>query len=79
VLAFTERDERRVADQRILGDGEFEKRSLSGMNEVGRDNFRLAAEKINQHLLVEKVSKRYEVFFNELRSGSQRNEIIEAR
>ena len=79
VLALRRRGEKQAYDQRILGDGEFVETVLSEIDEIGKDNLRLAPKQISVSSLAEKVCKAHKISIGELRSGSRRHEIVEAR
>jgi len=79
VLALRRREERQASDQRILGDGEFVNSVLSEMDEIGKNNLRLAPKQMSVSLLAERVCKVHNISTGELRSGSRRHEIVEAR
>jgi len=79
VLALRRRGEKQASDQRILGDGEFVNSVLSEIDEIGKDNLRLASKQISLSSLAEKVCKVHKISTGELRSGSRRHEIVEAR
>ena len=79
VLASRRRDERQAADQRILGDGDFVKQVISGLDDLVKKNLRLAGQRIDINDLAEKVSEKYNVSIGELRSGGRRRAVVEAR
>ena len=79
VLALRRREERQASDQRILGDGEFVNSVLSEIDEIGKDNLRLAPKQMSVSSLAERVCKVHKISTGELRSGSRRHEIVEAR
>jgi len=79
VLAGRRRGEKQVADQRILGDGDFVRAVISGLDDFVKRNLRLSGQRIDIHALAEKVSERYNVFIGELRSGSRRRAAVKAR
>jgi len=79
VLALRRHEERQASDQRILGDGEFVSSVLSEMDEIGKNNLRLAPKQMSVSLLAERVCKVHNISTGELRSGSRRHEIVEAR
>ena len=79
VLALRRRGEKQASDQRILGDGEFVNSILSDMDEIGKDNLRLSPKTMSVSSLAEKVCKVHNISTGELRSGSRRHEIVEAR
>ncbi len=79
VLASRRRGERVVADQRILGDGDFVKQVISGLDDLVKKNLRLSGQRIDIKALAEKVSERYDVSIGELRSGGRRRAAVKAR
>jgi hypothetical protein len=79
VLASRRRGGREVSDQRILGDSDFVKEVISGLDDLVRKNLRLSGQRINIEALAEKVSERYNISIGELRSGSRRGAVVKAR
>jgi len=79
VLASRRRGERQVADQRILGDGDFVKQVISGLDDLLKKNLRLSGQRIDIRALAEKVSEKYNVSMGELRSGGRRGAVVKAR
>ena len=79
VLANRRRGEREVADQRILGDGDFVKQVMSGLDDLVKKNLRLSGQRIDIKAIAEKVSEKYDVSIGELRSGGRRKAVAEAR
>lgn len=79
VLASRRRGERKVADQRILGDEEFVKQIISGLDDLVKKNLSLSGQRIDIKALAQKVSERYNVSIGELRSGSRRRAVVKAR
>jgi hypothetical protein len=79
VLASRRRGEKQVADQRILGDGEFVKQVISGLDELVKKNLRLSGQRTDIKELAEEVSEKYNVSIGELRSGSRRRVVVQAR
>ena len=79
VLALRGRDEKQVSDQRILGDGEFVATVLSEIDDLGKMNLRLATKKMDLSSFAKRLCKVRGVSIGELRSGSRRHEIVEAR
>ena len=71
--------ERQVADQRILGDGEFVKQVISGLDDLVKKNLRLSGRQLEIKTLAEKVSEKYNVSMGELRSGGRRKAVVKAR
>ena len=79
VLALRQRDEKQVSDQRILGDGEFVATVLSEIDDLGKMNLRLTTKKMDLSSFAKRLCKVRGVSIGELRSGSRRHEIVEAR
>ncbi|MBW2633280.1 MAG: hypothetical protein JRE14_03970 [Deltaproteobacteria bacterium] len=79
VLAIRRRGEREVADQRILGDGDFVKQVISSLDDLVKKNLRLSGQRIDIKALAEKVSEKYNVSIGELRSGGLRRTVVQAR
>jgi len=79
VLASRRRSERQVSDRRILGDGDFVKQVISGLDDLVKKNLRLSGRRIDIKTLAEKVSEKYNVSIGELRSGGRRREVVKAR
>ncbi|RPH48943.1 MAG: hypothetical protein EHM85_15560 [Desulfobacteraceae bacterium] len=79
VLASRRRGGREVADQRILGDGDFVKSVISGLDDLVKKNLRLSGQRIDIKALAEKISERYNISIGELLSGSRRREVVKAR
>jgi len=79
VLAIRRSGEREVADQRILGDGDFVKQVISGLDDLVKKNLRLSGQRIDIKVLAEKVSEKYNVSIGELRSGGRRRAVVQAR
>jgi chromosomal replication initiation ATPase DnaA len=73
------RGERQVSDQRVLGDGEFVEQVLSEMDELSKENLRIRRKGIDLSSLAKKVCDVDGVSIGELRSGSRRREIVNAR
>ena len=69
VLSSRRCGERDVADQRILGDGDFVKQVISSLDDLVKKNLRLSGRRIDIKTLAEKVSEKYNVSIGELRSG----------
>ena len=78
-LRSRRRGEREVADQRILGDGDFVKQVISGLDDLVKKNLRLSGQRIDIKALAEKVSEKYNVSIGELRSGGRRRAVVQAR
>jgi hypothetical protein len=79
VRSLRSRRERQAADQRVLGSGEFVETVLSEADEFQRENLRLNRGKLELCELAEEVCKKRCIGVEELRSGSRRGEIVEAR
>ena len=79
VLASRRRGEREAADQRILGDGDFVNQVITGLDDLVKKNLRLSGQRIDIKELAEKVCEKYDVSEKELRSGSRRNIVVQAR
>ena len=79
VLASRRRGGREVADQRILGDGDFVKSVISGLDDLVKKNLRLSGQRIDIKALAEKISERYNITIGELLSGSRRREVVKVR
>ena len=79
MLASRSRGERGVADQRILGDGDFVQQVVSGQDDLVKKNLRLSEQRIDIEALAEKVSEKYDVSIGELRSGGRRRAVVNAR
>lgn len=79
VLALRRMGNKEASDQRILGDGEFVGQVLEEMDDIGRENLRLTTRSMDLAALAEKVCEVHGINSGELRSGSRRDEIVEAR
>jgi len=79
VLGARRRGEKQASDQRILGDGKFVEAVLSEMNEFEKENLRLPPKREHLAALAERVCDIHDVSLAEVRSGSLRHEIVEAR
>ena len=79
VLASRRRCEREVADQRILGDGDFVKQIISGLDDLVKKNLRLPEQRIDIKAFAEKVPERYNVSMGKLHSGGRRRAMVKAR
>jgi hypothetical protein len=79
VRALRGRGEKQEFDERILGDGEFVESVLAeaGVQREGGMKSRPKKRKISN--LAEKVCRGLGVSLTELRSGSRRHEVVEAR
>jgi len=79
VLALRRRGQKAASDQRILGDSEFVQEVISGLDDLVKRNLRLSGGRIDIGELAEKVCERYNISMGELRSGSRRHGVAEAR
>ena len=79
VLALRRRGEKEASDQRILGDGDFVGQALSQSEELTKGNLRLISERMDLSKLAQKVSKVHDISQGELRSGTRRRQVVEAR
>lgn len=79
VMGLRRRREIQLSDQRILGDGDFVATVLAEMDDVGRENLRVGAKRTDLSLLVTRVCSVHKVSVGEIRSGSRRHEVVEAR
>lgn len=79
VLAMRRTGNKQQSDQRILGDGEFVEHALSEMDDLGKGNLRVAPRGMDLVSLAKRVCEVHRVWLGELRSGSRRQEIMEAR
>ena len=79
VLALRRRGEKQAADQRILGDGEFVEQVLSESEELTKENLRLTSRRMDLPQLAQIVSTVHDISHTELRSGSRRRHVAEAR
>jgi len=79
VISLRGRGDKQAYDQRILGDDEFVQGVLSEMNDLGKESLRLRSKRKDLYSLAEKLCEIHKVSLGELRSGSRRQEIAEAR
>jgi putative transposase len=79
VLGLRSRRERQAADQRVLGSGEFVQRVISEADEFGSENLRLNRRRMELSELAGEVCRERAIGLGELRSGSRRHEVVEAR
>lgn len=79
VLAMRRRGEMEAADQRILGNGDFVKQVISDLDDLAKKNLRLSGRRIDIQTLAQKICKKYDIAIGELRSGSRRSAVIQAR
>ena len=77
VKALRGRGEKQEFDARILGDGDFVEEVLGGEKEKGP--YGGGQKKVALPSLAERVCKEHGVNLEELRSGSRRHEVVEAR
>ena len=78
-MALRRSGNKETSDQRIMGDGDFLGQLLEEMDDIGRENLRLTTRRMDLAALAEKVCEVHGINFGELRSGSRRDEIVEAR
>ena len=55
------------------------KQVISGLDDLVKKNLRLSGQRIDIKALAEKVSEKYNVSIGELRSGSRRRAVVQAR
>jgi len=79
VIALRRRGEKQVSDERILGDGDYVEAILSESGDMGRENLRVGKKRVNLMSLAEGVCKEHGISLPELRSGSRRHGVVEAR
>ena len=79
VIALRRRGEKQVSDERILGDGDFVEEVLAESGDMGKENLRLGRKRVNLTSLAEGVCKEHGISLTELRSGSRRHAVVEAR
>ena len=79
VLSARRRTVMQVFDQRVLRDDDFVKRVLTEANTFTKENLRLGDKSVALPALAARVCAVHEVSLGELRSGSRRREIVEAR
>jgi len=79
VMALHRRGEKQVSDERILGDGDFVEGVLAEWGGLGKENLRVGQKKVNLWSLAEGVCKGGGINLEELRSGSRRHAVVEAR
>ncbi len=79
VLALRSRGEKQRSDQRILGNSEFVHEVISGLDDLVKKNQRLSGQRMNVNALAQQVCRRYNISLAELRSGSRRRVVVEAR
>jgi len=79
VIALRRRGQKQVSDERILGDGDFVETLLAESGSMGKENLRIGQKKVSLWSLAEVVCKEHGVDLKELRSGSRRHVVVEAR
>jgi putative transposase len=79
VLALRKRGEKQASDQRILGDSNFVKDVISGLDELAKRNLRLSGRQVDIDELALSACEKHNISLTELRSGSRRHEIVEVR
>ena len=79
VLAFRKRGEKQMADQRILGDGDFVQEIVSGLDDLLKKNLRLSGQRKDITVLAKEVCKKYDISAGELESGGRRHAVVKAR
>ena len=79
VLALRGRGDKQRSDQRILGDSEFVQGVISELDDLVKKNLRLSGQRIDIAELAQQVCKKYNISLGELRSGSRRRDVVEAR
>ncbi len=79
VLALRRRGEKQSFDQRILGQGEFVERILSEADDKVKALFRRGRKKESLESLAKRVCVDHGIHVEELRAGSRRHAVVEAR
>ena len=79
VIALRRRGEKGVWDERILGEGDFVEAILAESEDRGKENLRVGQKRVNWWSLAEGVCRGQGVNLEELRSGSRRHAVVEAR
>jgi len=79
VIGLRRRGEKQVSDERILGDGDFVEEILAESGDMGKENLRVGQKRVKLMSLAERVCKEHGVNLEELRSGSRRHAVVEAR
>ncbi len=79
VLALRKRGEKELSDQRILGDGEFVEAVLAEIDDLRKETLRVDTGKVDLPSLAAKVCEVHEITPDELRAGSRRHQVVEAR
>jgi hypothetical protein len=79
VIALRRRGDKQVSDERILGDGEYVEAVLAELGDIGKENLRVGRKRVDLMSLAEEVCKEHGISLPELRSGSRRHGVVEAR
>ena len=79
VRALRGRGDKQEFDERILGDGEFVKLVLAEAGDKRDERMKAGPEKREISVLAERVCRERGVSLMELRSGSRRHKVVEAR
>lgn len=79
VLALRNRNQKHRSDQRILGSSEFVQDVISGLDDFVKKNLRLSGQRMDMDALAELVCKKHDISMGELRSGSRRSAVVDAR
>jgi len=78
-LALRRRGEKEASNQRILGDGDFVEQVLSESQDLTKENLRFTSGRMDLWKLSQKASKVLDISQGELRWGSRRQQVVEAR
>jgi chromosomal replication initiation ATPase DnaA len=62
-----------------LGDSEFVQDFISGLDDLVKENLRLSGRQVDIAALAQQVCSKYNISLGELRSGSRRRAVVEAR
>ena len=62
-----------------LGDSEFVQDIISGLDGLIKKNLRLSGQRMDIKALAQQVCRKYDISLAELRSGSRRRVVVEAR
>lgn len=79
VLSMRKRGGKAAYDQRILGDGEFVEQIIGDRDDMVKKNLRLSGQRIDIDALSDMICSRFGVSPGELRSGSRRHKVVDAR
>jgi REP-associated tyrosine transposase len=79
VLSSRKPGERNIADQRILGDAEFVSHIVSGLDDRTKKNLRPSGQRITIETLGDRVSEKFGIFIEALKSGGRRQAVVNAR